>query len=116
MAHDLKQHLPVEMASKLAGYTWKAVNVGRSSAEVFRLDEPSKPSLYLKANFDRTEKLLQAEAVRREWLDDKLVVPHVCFFLEDDAGEFLLTSEVAGVDASLWCHQLDPSRLVAVLA
>lgn len=116
MADDLIHHLPVELANKLSGRTWNRINVGCSAAQVFRLDNPNNSSLYLKVNLDRTENQLRAEATRLEWLRNKLPVSHVHFFSEDDAGEFLLMSEVPGRDASEWCHQANPVQLVSVLA
>ncbi len=109
--------LPGQMAGLVAGYSWRRTTVGRSGAEVFFLWRPGVPGLYLKTETrGPSGDSLLGEAERLRWISDKLPVPRVVAFAEDREREYLLLSQVPGLDASHLSHRSDAPALVRLLA
>ena len=115
MIEALRQSLPPDLARVVAGYVWRQIHVGLSSARVFRLEAKGentlyKNTLYKKALYLKTESRasgnsLLHEKLKLEWLTNRLPVPEVVLFAEDENAEYLLLSEISGVDASGDAHK-----------
>lgn len=101
MIENLRQSLPANLAAFVTGCNWRQVHVGLSSARVFRLEAKDKKTFYLKIDARASEQhLLKQEKTKLEWLVNRLPVPEVVMFAENENAEYLLLSEVSGVDAS----------------
>lgn len=102
----LGKSLPGPLAD-LAAYTWHAVNLGRSRAGVYRLAAPMQPTLFLKHMEATQADELRDEAKRLDWLQGKLPVPEVVYYLDDATGVYLVTGAVPGHDLTEFNHETD---------
>jgi len=100
MTANLQQSLPPSIAQAVSGYTWQQIHIGFSSAQVFRLDAKNKNSLYLKIDSLASKHSLWQEKIKLDWLKNRLPVAEVLLFAEDENTNYLLLSEISGVDAS----------------
>ena len=112
----LQQSLPLNLAQAVSGYTWRQNNIGFSSAQVFRLEAKDKNSLYLKVDSRASKHSLLQEKLKLDWLKNRLPVAEVLLFAEDERDEYLLLSEIPGVDASDDSLKNDIPRTVEQLA
>lgn len=88
--------------------------IGWSKALVFHLPE-RKSYLKIALHQDYPDSLAyEAEVLR--WLQGKLPVPQVHYYQRHRDAEYLLMSEVEGLDASRETHRRDPEGLVRLLA
>ena len=92
--------LPKQLAEKIGGYDWQENFVGCSTSKVFRLKSLNQNTLYLKTVRRTPFDSILPEKSRLDWLGNKLPVPEVIMFAENEDTEFLLLSEISGVDAS----------------
>ncbi len=99
-AEILRKSLPADLAQTVIGYVWRQIHVGCSMAQVFRLEAENKKSLYLKIAVRLSGDSLMPEKLKLEWLKNQLFVPKVVLFAEDENTDYLLLSEISGVDAS----------------
>lgn len=97
---DLQNFLPAHLAKTLAGCVWQEILVGCSGAQVFRLTSTDQTTFYLKTVSRGLSNSLLPEKSKLEWLNNKLPVPNVLEFAENESTEFLLLSEVIGKEAS----------------
>jgi len=101
MNHEnLQQFLPPKLRQAVSGYLWRQNNIGLSSALIFRLEAKGKSSLYLKIDSRIFKHSLFEEKLKLDWLKNRLPVPEVLLFAEDQTNEYLLLSEIFGVDGS----------------
>lgn len=108
--------LPSSLARLVAGYAWERDCVGESGAAVYRLHRGHcSPDLYCKTASGLLAADVTAEAVRLEWLQGRLPVPHILWAGEDDGSAWLLTSAVGGISAY---HALleGPANRTAIVA
>jgi kanamycin kinase/aminoglycoside 3'-phosphotransferase-2 len=89
--------LPQAIADLVGGARLSRVDTGDSEAEVLRVEG----GLYLKV-VSRNPVLggLSRERDRTEWLSGRLPVPEVRAFVQDDARDYLLMTEIPGRNAS----------------
>ncbi|MFC2070607.1 APH(3') family aminoglycoside O-phosphotransferase [Chloroflexota bacterium] len=109
-------NMPESISEIVTGYLWSQVAIGQSSAKVFCLQQPSHLTYYLKIAHKLPRRDLMEECRVLNWLSDKLPVPEVICFDEDDDRDYLLVSEIPGVDvASLTgdTHKVDLVKLLA---
>ncbi|MDQ3749974.1 MAG: aminoglycoside 3'-phosphotransferase [Acidobacteriota bacterium] len=99
-AEILRKSLPANLAQAVSGYAWRQIHVGCSIAQVFRLEAGNKKSLYLKIAARLSGNSLGPEKLKLDWLQNQLFVPKVVLFVEDENTDYLLLSEIFGVDAS----------------
>ena len=97
---DLQQSLPPNLAQAVSGYVLRQNHIGFSSAQIFRLEAENKISLYLKIDSRDSKPSLWQEKQKLDWLKNRLSVAEVLLFAEDEKSEYLLLSEISGVDAS----------------
>ena len=112
---NLQKSLPPNLAQAVSGYAWQQNTVGFSSAQIFRLETKNKNSLYLKIDSRHFKNSLSLEKRKLNWLKNRLPVPEVLLFAEDEMNEYLLLSEIFGVDASNDSLKTDLPRLVGEL-
>ncbi|HEY0429082.1 MAG TPA: APH(3') family aminoglycoside O-phosphotransferase [Pyrinomonadaceae bacterium] len=95
----IKKLLPAPIAEKISGYRWQENKIGFSCVKIFRLTTRNKQSLYLKINPRASKFSLFQEKLRLEWLKNRIPVPEVALFAEDERAEYLLQAEIPGVSA-----------------
>jgi len=113
---DLQKFLPLNLAEAVSSYAWQQNNTGFSSAQVYRLEAKNKNSLYLKIDSRHSRHSLSLEKRKLEWLKNRLPVPEVLLFAEDETSKYLLLSEVSGVDANDDSVKTDIPRAIGELA
>ncbi len=99
-AETLRKSLPAKLAQTVAGYAWREIYAGCSAARVFRLEAENEKSLYLKIAARTSGNSLAAEKSKLDWLQNRFSVPEVVLFAADENTDYLLISEISGVDAS----------------
>jgi aminoglycoside phosphotransferase len=113
---EIKKSLPSRVAEAIDGYAWRQNHVGFSSVRVFRLEAENKKSLYLKIDAHASKFSLLEEKKRLDWLKNRLPVPEVFLFAEDENNAYLLMSAISGVDASDASLKGDIPRVIEELA
>ncbi|MCM3745163.1 aminoglycoside 3'-phosphotransferase [Sporosarcina luteola] len=103
--------VPSSLSKLTKGFSWEPITIGHSEAMTFLLKGP-QTNQYLKVQPIHSVEHLFDEKEKLEWLEGKLPVPRVLFYGKDEAHEYLLMSEVKGVNASDQSHRDDlPSML-----
>lgn len=103
--------VPSSLAELTDGFSWEPITIGHSEAMTFLL-RGSHSNRYLKVQRRNSVERLFAEKEKLEWLEGKLPVPRVLFYGEDEENEYLLMSEVNGLNAADQSHHEDlPSML-----
>lgn len=92
--------IDADLPDWLLRYTRQPVLLGRSSAQVYRLQRPGVATLYLKSAASGAGHALGAEHDRLRWLRGRVAVPRVVAFQQHAGYELLVTRALAGVDAS----------------
>ncbi|MBI2849860.1 MAG: aminoglycoside 3'-phosphotransferase [Chloroflexi bacterium] len=108
--------LPQSLKELITGYTWNQVTIGESGAKVFCLKRNHHPTYYLKMAHKLPRRdLLEENSVLR-WLRNKLPVPEVIHFAEDDNRDYILLSEMPGTNAVDSAAKVNKTGLVKLLA
>ncbi|MEE8418808.1 MAG: aminoglycoside 3'-phosphotransferase, partial [Dehalococcoidales bacterium] len=108
--------IPESISEMITGYLWIEVSIGKSSAKVFCLQKPGRPDYFLKIAHKLPRRDLLEEREVLKWLSDKLPVPEVICFDEDDDRDYLLISGIPGTDAASLSGNMDRAGLVKLLA
>lgn len=116
MIKNPQESLPPNLANAISGYAWQQIDIGFSSAQVFRLEAENENSLYLKIDSRTSKFSLRQEKIKLEWLKNRLLVSEVLLFAEDETSEYLLLSEIPGVNASDDSLKNDIPRTIEQLA
>jgi len=116
MIKNSQQSLPPNLANAISGYAWQHIDIGFASAQVFRLEAENENSLYLKIDSRASKFSLRQEKINLEWLENRLLVSEVLLFAEDETNEYLLLSEIPGVNASDDSLKNDIPRTIEQLA
>ena len=121
MIEDFRQSLPLGLAQIVADYVWRQIHVGLSSAWVFRLEARDvnslyKKTFYLKIDSRASGSSLLHEKLKLDWLQNRLPVPEVVLFTENKNVEYLLLSEIPGVDASAGTYKGGERETIEQLA
>lgn len=83
----------------LTGYAWDRDRMGRSPSEVFRLEHPGRPALYLKREKQGPFGELAGEVARLRWLAAQgLPCPAIVAFIEEGGYASLLMHALPGRD------------------
>ncbi len=114
-AEILRQSLPLNLVEISAGYTFRQIHLGLSPSKVFRLEALNKNSLYLKIAPRIPAFSLSDEKLKLEWLKNRLPVPEVLLFAEDESTDYLLLSEISGLPASADSLKTDVPRVIEQL-
>lgn len=96
----------------------KAIVIGASSAQVYRLSDATGPVSFLKISPRNELVTLADDAARLRWLVDRLPVARVLAYHEDATHSYLLMSAVPGVDAATLAERsgTNTRQLVRLLA
>lgn len=97
---EIQKSLPENLAEAVSGYIWRQNRIGLSSAQVFHLAAKNKKPLYLKIAPHTSKFSLLQEKLRLDWLKNRLPVPEVLLFAENENNSYLLLSEISGIPAS----------------
>ena len=114
------QDLPDPVQAHLKGFASNGDNLRTEScADVFSFTHPSKQGLFLKirdAFAAPQESDLRAEKAAMSWLHDKLSVPSVVCFHEENNTQYLLMTRIAGVSGVHEDARIDPLGLIRMFA
>jgi aminoglycoside phosphotransferase len=113
---ETQNSLPGNLAEAVSGYAWRQIHLGLSPSRVFRLEAKNKNSLYLKISPRFPGFSLLREKSKLEWLENRLPVPKVLLFAEDENTDYLLLSEISGKPASDDSLKNDIPRVIEQLA
>jgi aminoglycoside phosphotransferase len=112
----LRQSLPADLAQVINGYNWRKIHVGCSAAQVFRLEAENENSFYLKIAARSFENSLLTEKSKLDWLKNRLSVPEIIMFVQDDNSDYLLLSEISGIDASSDFYKQSEAEVIEQMA
>ena len=112
---EIRKSLPGDLKRAVAGYDWRQNRIGFSETLVFHLTAKNKAPLYLKIAPQDSEFALFEERRRLAWLKDRLPVPEVRLFAEDENKAYLLLSEIVGVPAIDDSLKMDVPRVIEQL-
>ncbi|WP_060204919.1 APH(3') family aminoglycoside O-phosphotransferase [Sporosarcina koreensis] len=98
--------VPPSLAKLTSGFSWEPITIGHSEAMTFLL-KGDQTNQYLKVQSAHAVERLYVEKEKLEWLEGKLTVPRVLYYGKDEANEYLLMSEIIGVNASDQSHRDD---------
>jgi aminoglycoside phosphotransferase len=96
----LQKSLPPALTQAVSGYAFRQIHLGLSPSKVFRLEAKNKKSLYLKIAPRVPGFSLFQEKLKLNWLENRIPVPKVMQFYENQNTDYLLLSEISGLPAS----------------
>jgi aminoglycoside phosphotransferase len=105
--------MPDDLRTRIKNSTWEQITIGESGAQTFLLTRPDQSRCFLKIAEYQT---LQPEKERIEWLQGRLPVPQVLHFAQDETRDYLLLSEVSGLDTSQKFFEDKMPQVVRLLA
>lgn len=108
-------NLPVELKSQIASAEWEAVRAGKSDTVVYRLRDGAGIS-YLKVSLKTAQYPVAMDYQRLLWLRDKVPVPDVLQYAENETHQYLLMSDCAGLHPFHDDLHLEPEERIQVLA
>jgi aminoglycoside phosphotransferase len=109
------KEVPRSLARFTNGYSWKRITIGHSDAMTFLL-KGSTNNQYLKIQPNNSLENLHHEKEKLEWLQGKLSVPEVLYYDKDEVNEYLLITEIKGINASDKSYKANLSLLLELLA
>lgn len=107
--------VPKSLARLTNGFSWEQITLGHSDAMTFLL-KGSAFNQYLKIQPNHSIENLIHEKERLEWLQGKLSVPEVLYYDKDEINEYLLMTEIKGMNASDKSYEASLFFLMEVLA
>lgn len=108
------KEVPHDLAELIDGYSWERITIGRLNAMTFWLKGPIY-NQYLKIQPNHFIENLYDEKERLEWLQGRLSVPKVLYYNKDEANEYLLTTEITGINASDKAYETNLPLLIELL-
>ncbi len=108
--------LPEPLGKMITNYAWNQITIGKSQAKVFCLKKGNYPTYYLKVAHKLPRRDLLEEKNVLGWLRNKLPVPEVIHFAEDDNHDYLLLSEIPGANAAGLTDGVNKAGLVKLIA
>lgn len=106
--------IPPSLAELTNGFSWEPITIGHSEAKTFLLKSPHA-NQYVKVQSVQAVERLEVEKEKLKWLEGKLPVPRVLFYGTDETSEYLLMSEIKGVNASEPSHKDDLPAILTSL-
>jgi len=107
--------IPNSLAKLTNGYSWERITIGHSDALTFLLKGHSY-NQYIKIQPNNSIDNLYHEKEKLEWLQGKLSVPEVLYYDKDEVNEFLLITEIKGINASDKSYETNLPYLMEQLA
>lgn len=108
----MAQHL-FSIENLRENYHWKEITIGHSDAKTYLL--VGDTNLYIKMQRKGAIEPLFIEKKKLEWLQNKLPVPKVLYYGEEEDLEYIVISELKGADASSENHP-HKEQLIMLLA
>lgn len=109
-------NLSYRLSSIIGDARWEKDIIGCSSSEIFFLEGISNgENAYLKVN-NCKDNLLEKEKEILIWLENKIPVPQVFYYDVFNGKEFLLISEIRGLNAAHDYYVSKPAKVVTTLA
>ncbi len=84
-------------------------------ANTWRLTDATGDTRFIKVGWTTNYPTLADERARLDWCAGRIDVPRVVSYGSDDAIEWMVTSSLRGVDATVEKHSMPPERLVPLL-
>ncbi len=112
---SIPANLPPALHAAGVDYTWHQILLGESGATVYRLTRPDQTRAYLKIGPPDPNRSLFDEKNRLVWLQDRLPVPCVELFVQDGQLDYLLMSEILGIETSHKVYSNDLPSMVRKL-
>lgn len=109
------KEVPHGLAELIDGYSWEQITIGQSDAMTFLL-KGHIYNQYLKIQPNHSTENLYHEKERLEWLQGRLSVPEVLYYDKDESNEYLLITEITGINASDKSHETNLPLLIKLLA
>ncbi|MGM0903473.1 MAG: APH(3') family aminoglycoside O-phosphotransferase [Bacillota bacterium] len=106
--------VPPSLARLIDGYSWEQITIGHSEAMTYLL-KGIADNQYLKIQPIHSIENLFDEKEKIEWLQGKLSVPDVLYYGKNEANEYLLVSEIKGINASDKSYEADIRLLMQLL-
>ncbi|MGM9987981.1 MAG: APH(3') family aminoglycoside O-phosphotransferase [Bacillaceae bacterium] len=106
--------VPHTLEKQIKEYEQHPITLGHSESQVFLLKGTNR-NLYLKIQSNDGIERLVEEKEKLQWLKGKLPVPDVLFYDQDDDYEYMLISEIEGINASDSFHRENVSQVMHVL-
>lgn len=113
MVQETLQRLPKELRRIVGNSSLTRNTVGWSNSDVFYLEDLHS---YLKVSPYNELEPLEYEVAVLKWLHGKLPVPEVRYYEKTQGREYLLMSEIEGVDCSNSVHHTNKEGVVRNLA
>lgn len=107
--------IPQSLARLTNGYSWEQITIGHSDAMTFYL-KGHTDNQYIKIQPNNSVENLYHEKEKLEWLQGKLSVPEVLYYDRDEVNEYLLISEIKGINASDKSYEANVPYLIELLA
>jgi aminoglycoside 3'-phosphotransferase-2 len=108
--------LPYSWQAELASYRPVPQTAGKSAANVFRLEAPDRPTLFVKTMRADPQNEIASEVARLRWLADTgIPCPRVLAHTQEAGRDWLLMSRVRGANL-VSGSGLEPARIVAFAA
>lgn len=109
-------NLSVELQTLLAGCTMTANSIGHSGSAVYRINDFHGKAAYLKIAPSTWSMTLRGERDALGWLKGRAPVPELLHYETYNGTDYLLTSEIAGQDASRDANLANPELTVRLYA
>jgi aminoglycoside phosphotransferase len=109
------KEVPLSIAKLISGHLWEQITIGHSDSMTF-LVKGTIDNKYLKIQPNNSIESLHQEKERIEWLKGKLSVPKVLYYDKDEENEYLLLSEIKGINASDKSYKANLPLLIKLLA
>ena len=113
---DRQPNLSVELQTLLAGCAMTANSIGHSGSAVYRIHDFQGRAAYLKISPSAWNMTLSGERDALNWLKSKAPVPELLYFETYNGMDYILTSEIAGQDASRDANLAHPEQTVRLYA
>lgn len=107
--------IPKALEKLIDGRSWEQITIGHSDATTYLL-KGATSNQYLKIQPIISEENLYGEVEKLEWLHGKLPVPEVLYYNKDGRNEYLLMTEIKGMNAADQSHEPNVATLITQLA
>ncbi|MCQ6563758.1 APH(3') family aminoglycoside O-phosphotransferase [Paenibacillus mendelii] len=107
--------IPNEL-SALIREGWEKIHAPYSGAATYRVEQVSGITGYLKILPVPHREPLEQYSQKLQWLETRLPVPAVLHYSKDERFEYLLMSEIEGIDGSDSVFKEDPAFIIRKLA
>ena len=112
-----KEDLPADLRDILKHSSWEMNTIGYSTTETYLIKGVDKgKNAYLKIISPSSGSSLFPEKRILEWLQGKLSVPQIYYFREVEGKEYLLISEIKGLNAADDFFISNPAKMVPLVA